>query len=102
MDGQVYYQSVQRGLQNPAGSDPITYFGVTYRIPRSEHATLRQVEWEPNPRELMDDVALADGRNAAPVDDAIVERFETYDRDTGDVLVMYRVPCRVGGNDGAS
>jgi hypothetical protein len=25
--------------------------------------------------------------------DGVIERFETYDRDSGDVWVMYRVPC---------
>ncbi|MHB1157610.1 MAG: hypothetical protein ACYC26_12340 [Phycisphaerales bacterium] len=94
MTGTVFYQPLHHGMQNPTGSAAITYVGTTYRIPRSEHNTIRQLEWETPPNELIDDITLDDGCVLQPDRQGIIERFETLDRDTGDLLVMYRIPCR--------
>ncbi len=88
----VLYQSVNRGFSNPDGSEPITYFGVSFRIPRRDHATIRQLEWEVPPAELCETLHLKDGRTLKPLLDDVIERFETIDQQSGDVLVMYRVP----------
>jgi hypothetical protein len=90
----VLYQSVNRGFSHPDGSEPITYFGVSFRIPRSDHATVRQLEWEVPPAELCETLHLKDGRTLEPVLDDVIERFETIDQQSGDVLVMYRIPYR--------
>lgn len=93
--GTVFYQPLHHGLQNPTGCAAITYVGTTYRVPQSEHNTIRQLEWETPPGELIgENVTLDDGSVLVPDRTGIIERFETLDRDTGDLLVMYRIPCR--------
>lgn len=93
--GAVYYQSTVRGLMNPTGEHDITYLGRVFRIPRSEHGTVRQLEWEISPKELFEEcVTLHNGEQAERMPGCVIERFEIVDQPTGDVLVMYRVPCR--------
>lgn len=93
--GAVYYQSTVRGLMNPLGEEPITYLGRVFRIPRSEHGTMHQLEWELAPDELFSERAtLPTGEPAERVPGCVIERFEIVDPPTGDVLVMYRVPHR--------
>lgn len=88
----VFYLSVSRGITNPDGSRPVAYFGKVFRIPRSEHGSLRQLEWEMTPEDLLADLTSREGNSIQYVPDGVVERFEIYDQDSGDVWVMYRVP----------
>lgn len=88
----VYYQPVRHGLSNAAGDKPIIYHGKAYRVPRSAHGTVQQLEWEIPPRELPTPITRDDGVSVYPVEGAVIERFEIVDRDTGDLWVMYRVP----------
>jgi hypothetical protein len=90
--GIVYYQSVFRGITNPDGSRPVTYFGKVYRIPRSEHGSMRQLEWELKPEEILAGMKREDGTPIEHIEGGIIERFEIYDQESGDVWVMYRVP----------
>ncbi len=90
--GTLFYQPVTRGLANPDGSRPMRYFGTVYRVPRSEYGTIRQLEWETAPQELQQEVHAADGSTLRCAAKNITERFEAIDPDTGDLLVMYRVP----------
>lgn len=90
--GVVFHQTVARGLANPDGCKPITYFGKVFRIPRQDHDTLRQIEWEPDPQELLRDLIDPQAGAVQPARTCIVERLEMYDQETGDVWVMYRVP----------
>jgi hypothetical protein len=96
MTTNVFYQSTDRGMGNINGAAPVTYYGVSYRIPRSEHNTIRQLEWELPPRELLVPVTTNDGVELTPDIDGIVERFDTLDRETGDLIVTYRVPYQRG------
>jgi hypothetical protein len=93
-NGLVFYQPAGRGIENPDGQRPVRYFGKCFRIPRSEHGSIRQIEWEPSPADLRDDVDAADGRTLKAVACGVIERFEIVDRDSGDIWVMYRVPYR--------
>ena len=88
----VYYQPVRHGLNNASGDKPIVYYGKAYRVPRSAHGTLQQLEWEIPPKELPMPIKRDDGVSVHPVQGAVIERFEIVDRDTGDLWVMYRVP----------
>jgi len=97
----LYYQPTSRGLANPDGSRPVRYFGTVYRIPRSEHGTIRQLEWETAPRELCRELHAADGSTLRTPHQNITERFEVFDQTTGDVWVMYRVPYEPSPHDGA-
>jgi hypothetical protein len=87
--GTVFYLSVSRGISNPDGQKPIAYYGKVYRIPKSEHDTIRQLEWELTPDDLL--ANLPNHTAQSPND--VIERFEIYDQESGDVWVMYRVPC---------
>jgi hypothetical protein len=98
-NGVVFMQGVNHGLANPQGDQPVTYFGKVFRIPHSEHDTIRQLEWEMSPADLLRQVTDAAGRLLTPIASAI-ERVETYDQDTGDVWVMYRIPYAIGESKG--
>lgn len=93
MEGTVMYHDTKRGVQNPRGSGGIVYCGVTFRVPRADANTIRRLEWETPPAELTEPIDLPDGRQLMPMTRGIIERFESIDRDTGDLLVMYRIPC---------
>jgi hypothetical protein len=97
--GAVYYQPLHHGLQNPTGDKAITYFGTTYRVPASAHNTIQQLEWETPPNELVQPLTLADGSQLQPDVGGIIERFETLDNETGDLLVLYRIPYRAANDD---
>ncbi len=90
----VFYQSTDQGMSDPMGMTALRYCGVSYRVPACDHNTIRQLEWERPPAELLEPIDLPDGRRLSPDLAAMVERTETIDRDTGDLLVTYRVPCR--------
>lgn len=92
----LLYQSPHRGMEYGGGKSAVTYFGVTYRIPQSQRGTVQQLEWEQSPRELLRPVTLDDGSTIAPVDEGAIERIETLDQATGDLLVMYRIPYQMG------
>ena len=95
MAGTVFYQPTTQGLSDPHGRHQLRYCGVTYRVPHCDHNTIRQLEWERPPRELLETIHLPDGTQLEPDLHSIIERLETIDRDTGDLLVTYRIPCRV-------
>jgi len=90
--GTVYYQSIDRGLENPAGKQPVRYFGRVFKIPRSAHGNMQQLEWEPSPSELRPPLTSREGDAIESVDRGVIERFEVVDQESGDVWVMYRVP----------
>jgi len=97
MSGTVFYQPTDRGFSDPMGMTSLRYCGVTYRVPNCDHNTMRQLEWEQPPNELLDPIELPDGTQLEPDTEAVIERFETIDRDNGDLLVTYRIPCRAVG-----
>ncbi len=92
MGGALLYQTTDRGWTNPSGERHVVYYGTTYRIPASAHNTIQQLEWERNPTELCHDITLEDGTTLTPDPSGIVERTDTFDAETGDLLVTYRVP----------
>lgn len=94
MSGIVLYHPTDSGTQSLADDRPLTYVGTSYRIPASAFNTIQQLEWERPPRELLRPVTLGDGRRLEPDPSGIIERFDTVDQETGDVIVTYRIPCR--------
>jgi len=102
MAGACFYLPRDQGVQNPAGGGGIRYFGTSYRIPASQQGSMHQIEWEVSPNELLSSIAPGlegggGGRRWAPEPDGVVERFDTIDRETGDLIVTYRVPFRECG-----
>ncbi len=92
----VYYQSTSRGQANPDGPPNVVYFGKTYRIPKRDAGDgYAQRKWEVDPAHLAKPIQLpGSGVQYAPIPGAIIERHEVLDTDTGDLLVMWRIPFR--------
>jgi len=99
MSQRVFYQPSDRGLGNPTGEPSVTYYGTTYRVPASAHNTIQQLEWEKSPREIVHPITLPDGSKLEPDPTGIIERTDTLDADTGDLLVTYRIPYQRRGGE---
>ena len=87
-------------MLNPDGRGPIAYFGKVFRIPKQDHDTIRQLEWEMDPKELIREMHGQEGKGFVPAEMCVIERTEIYDQDSGDVWVMYRIPYTRGEEDG--
>jgi hypothetical protein len=90
--GAVLYVPVSDSVAPTAGRGPTRYFGAVYRIPKSDYGTIRQLEWERTPGELLAAAPPGDRPPLRRVVTAAIERLEVCDQDTGDIWVMYRVP----------
>lgn len=84
----------------------IRYFGITKRIPVGAfpktltELRVRALEWDESPegirRDLPDSLPVS-MQGWEPIPGGTVERYEAFDRETGDLLVFWRVPCRRKG-----
>ncbi len=87
------------------GEIPLLYVGVSYHIPREKLEEAQQVfestqdiqqaqlvilNADISPDTLVERVM---SHGYAPVPEAVLERFDTVDSETGDLLVLLRVPC---------
>ena len=88
----VLYVPVSGSVDPAAGVGVARYFGAVYRIPKSEYGTIRQLEWERPPAELLAAAPAGAGSGLRRVRTAAIERLEVCDQETGDIWVMYRVP----------
>lgn len=91
--GFVFYQSTIAGITQLMVDAPIVYYGFTFRHGRQvdeatdlEHEMLARVD------RLLDG-GLKDCKGARFVVNGFVERYEVFDVDSSDMLVMYRIPC---------
>ena len=91
------WSGTNSGISNPRGEKHRIYYGKTFRIPRD--ATLDvEKHHEIENRELDEltanaiDQSCADG--GKPAVSEFLERYDVLDVETGDVLVMYRVPYK--------
>ncbi len=84
----------------------IRYFGITKRIPVAAfpktltELRVRALEWDESSESVRRDLPGSlpvSMQGWEPVPGGTVERYEAFDRDTGDLLVFWRVPCRRGG-----
>lgn len=91
MGGALIYQPTDCGLMSTPGRT-IRYYGVIYRIPASVHNTIQQLEWERSPHEIAPPITRGDGAMLVPDPEGAIERTDTLDAETGDLLVTYRVP----------
>jgi hypothetical protein len=67
----------------------ISYFGVVYTIPAADYISKRQL-YDVDVSTLLCPL----GDEWTPLDNPIVERIEMTDLQTGDVIVMLRIPFR--------
>jgi hypothetical protein len=81
----------------------IRFFGVVKRIPVAafprKHADFRALasEWDESVESLREDLPATlpvSMQGWEPLPNVTVERYEAFDRDTGDLLIFWRVPCR--------
>ena len=88
----LYYSTV-KGLANKDGGPATVFYGKVHRIPREDFGARRQLNCEKLPGDIIEEI-----RNSRPDLDPLpfgpIERYEIFDVDTGDVFVMYRIPCR--------
>lgn len=116
MDGQqqqpgfraVYFQVTDGAQAEMQGGAPMLYVGVSYHIPRAEIEEAQRVFEETHDPERAQQVVAKDDVDPQaliqrvtaggfmPMPDAILERFDTVDSETGDILVLLRVPCIAG------
>lgn len=101
----VYFQVTDGAQAEMTGGGPLLYVGISYHIPRQDLEEAQRIFDETNDAEQAQQVIARDdvdperlmdavrGKGYMPVQDAILERFDTVDSETGDILVLLRVPC---------
>lgn len=87
----VAYYSTKQGVTQQQTGAPTVYYGKTFKIPKELFSEEAEVDFEKDIADLMGEIRE---KGLEPVlDEATVERYETWDIENGDVWVMYRVPC---------
>jgi len=101
----VYFQVTDGAQAEMMGGAPLMYVGLTYHISRQNLEEAQRIFNETQdavqaqqiiarddiePNSLM---ALVKEKGYSPVPDTILERFDTIDSESGDILVLLRVPC---------
>jgi len=101
----VYFQVTDGAQAEMMNGAPMLYVGVTYHIPRQAIEEAQRIFDETNDPEQAQQMIARDDldperlmssvtdKGYIPVPDAILERFDTVDSETGDILVLLRVPC---------
>ena len=98
-----FWESVGEGPDTRA---EIRFFGILKRIPVTafprEPRELRRLamEWDESIESMRRDLGKTlpvSMQSWEPLPNGCIERFEAFDRDTGDLLIFWRVPCRRRG-----
>ena len=88
----IHYFSTLRGFRNQGANEAVVYYGAIVRIPAQEYATEEATKNYEEP--LLDKLEEKVAALGVP-EGAIIERYDTWDWETGDVLVLYRIPGTV-------
>ena len=103
----VYFHVTDGAQSEMLGGSPMLYVGITYHIARAEIEKAQRIFQETqDPLQAQQVVAMSDvdpntllqlvaEQGYLPLPDAILERFDTVDSETGDILVLLRVPCAI-------
>jgi len=85
----MLYQSAARGITAERSDRDTLYYGFVLRIREEDVGTPAQLEAEETAlnRHLATQI-----EGMAPAVGAVIERYEVFDPDTGDMLVMMRFP----------
>ncbi|MEZ4586605.1 MAG: hypothetical protein R2909_09425 [Gemmatimonadales bacterium] len=84
----------------------VRYFGIVKRIPKAAFPTSRGrldamiMEWDESIASMKADLPATlpvSMQTWEPLPKGTVERYEAFDRDSGDLLIFWRVPCRRKG-----
>jgi hypothetical protein len=101
----VYFQVTDGAQAEMMGGAALLYVGMTYNIPRQSLEEAQRVFDETQDAQQAQQIIARDDiepnslmqavkeKGYQPVPDAILERFDTIDNATGDILVLLRVPC---------
>lgn len=96
MDKEIFYYSTVRGLVNDTNEKECLYTGKVFRLPRDVAGTDKQADFEEGIFQYLGNLKKED--EFEPVEP--VERYEVFDKESGDILVMVRVPyLRISGGD---
>jgi hypothetical protein len=88
----VAYYSTTLGVTQQQTGAPTIYYGKVFKIPQKLFSEDGEVDFEKEIGGLHEEIQK---KSLEPVlDEATVERYETWDIENGDVWVMYRVPCK--------
>lgn len=90
----LFWYSANRGFSNDDGTKKRIYFGKIFRIPKDteDGESIEQRELEDLQVRFINSSCAEDGD---PVVGETFERYDVFDPDTGDMIVLYRVPYRL-------
>jgi hypothetical protein len=89
----VAYYSTTRGVTQQQAGGEMIYYGKVFRIPKPLFDEKEDVDFEKEIAELVEEIQ-AKGLQLVP-DQTTVERYETWDLESEDVWVLYRMPCEI-------
>lgn len=90
----AYYPTTMGVMQQQTGASTV-YYGKVFKISGDSFSESGEIDFE---REISELTKEMQKQGLVPVlDEATIERYETWDIDTKDVWVMYRVPCEPNG-----
>jgi hypothetical protein len=87
----VAYYSTTRGVTQQQTGEEMVYYGKVFRIPKPLFDEDVDVEFEKEIAELYEEIHAKDLEPLST--ETTVERYETWDLESDDVWVMYRIPC---------
>ncbi len=91
----VAYFSTKQGVTQQQTGGSAVYYGRVFKISEELFSEDGEVDFQKEITGLNDELR---SKGMEPVlDQTTVERYETRDVDSGDVWVMYRVPCEPKG-----
>ena len=92
----VAYYSTTRGVTQQQTGGEIVYYGKVFKIAKPLFDEDVAVDFEKEIGELIDEIHV---KGLEPLSgEPTVERYETWDLESGDVWVMYRMPCAKAGS----
>jgi len=90
----MFYQSALRGVANPHRVRKVVYYGKVYRV-RTPHTKPPGGAHRLKLEARMLEELLKERPGCEPVPGAPIERYEVFDRDTGNCFIMWRVPYQL-------
>lgn len=87
----AYYSTSQGVAQQQKGLSAI-YYGKVFKIPKELFSEEGDIDFQKDIEELLEEIR---DKGLEPIlNESTVERYETWELESGDVRVMYRIPCR--------
>jgi hypothetical protein len=87
----VAYYSTTKGVTQQQTGAEMLYYGKVFKIPKPLFDEEGDVDFE---KELNELIEQSQAKGLEPLlNETTVERYETWDMESEDVWVMYRMPC---------